>query len=117
MSMSRQLALTPVRAAFFNSNLEVNKWDLIFDFTTSDKKLNYELMDPSEFKLITKELEGFASPPACVFPYPQKYGGTIADDANKHVEKQHDDMMAFSVGVSAKDAAKVLQDKEDELER
>jgi len=39
----------------------VNKWDLIFDFTKDDsgKKLNYQFLDPSEFKLIEKSLEDF----------------------------------------------------------
>ena len=75
----------------------VNKWDLIFDFTTSDKKLNYEIMDPKDFKLISKTVDGMDEEPVQAFPYPQKYGGTIADDANKHEEKQGDDMMAFSI--------------------
>jgi hypothetical protein len=36
------------------------------------------------------------------FPYPQKYGGTIADDANKVYEKSSDDnsMQSFGFNVS-----------------
>lgn len=48
-----------------------------------------------------------------MFPYPQKYGGTIADDANKQESKHQDDMMAFSIGVSAKEAEKLVQQKEE----
>jgi Tubulin binding cofactor C len=95
---------------------QVNKWDLIFDFTTSEKKLNYQLMDPADFTLVTKEVEGMDEQPVRVFPYPQKYGGTVADDANKH-EVKDEHMMAFSIGVSAKDAAKLVQAKEEELEK
>lgn len=91
----------------------MNKWDLIFDFTTSEKKLNYELMDPAEFRMITKEIEGIEAKPVQVFPYPQKYGGTMADDANKQESKHQDDMMAFSIGVSAKEAEKLVQQKEE----
>lgn len=44
--------------------LDVNKWDLIFDFTKKDdSKLNYEFLNPSEFHLITKELEDFSEKP------------------------------------------------------
>ena len=53
------------------------------------------MLDPSEFKIITKEVEGIDAKPVMPFPYPQKYGGSLADDANKHEEKQHDNMMAF----------------------
>jgi hypothetical protein len=35
------------------------------------------------------------------FPYPQKYGGTIADDANKVYEKSDDNsMQSFGFNVS-----------------
>lgn len=63
-------------------NIDANKWDLIFDFTKDDSKLNYEFLDPSEFRIITKELEGFEERPVAPFAYPEKYGGNIADDAN-----------------------------------
>ena len=39
--------------------IEVNKWDLIFDFTKDESKRNFEFLDPSEFKMITKELDDF----------------------------------------------------------
>lgn len=36
-----------------------NKWELIFDFTTNEsgEKKNYELLDPSEFSIVRKELD------------------------------------------------------------
>jgi hypothetical protein len=37
----------------------VNKWDLIFDFNKKDSGLNFKFLDPSEFKIISKEIEGF----------------------------------------------------------
>ena len=82
--------------------LGLNKWDLIFDFTTDDKKKNYEFLDPSEFKLIKKDIDGMDEKASDVpfFPYPKKYGGTLADDANKHEVKGEEDMMAFSIHTS-----------------
>lgn len=38
--------------------LDVNKWDLIFDFTKDDKKLNYAFVPPSEWSIIEKSVEG-----------------------------------------------------------
>lgn len=92
---------------------ENNKWDLIFDFTTKDSGKNFEFLDPSEFTQISKELEGDYPNPVAPFSTPQRYGGTIADDVNKHVPSQHDDgMMAFSIHTSAKDAAQVVEAQE-----
>ena len=48
----------------------VNKWDLIFDFNKKDSGLNYQFLDPSEFHIVTKEIEGFEQRPVVVFPYP-----------------------------------------------
>lgn len=48
----------------------VNKWDLIFDFTKGETKDNYKFLEPSQFKIITKEIEGFEERPVLVFPYP-----------------------------------------------
>lgn len=85
---------------------KVNKWELIFDFTTKDSGKNYEFLDPSEFSLITKELDGdFAGvPPAHVFPYPARFGGTLSDDAPAQSHAHDDNMMAFSITTSAKAA-------------
>ena len=52
--------------------------------------------------------------PVTAFPYPQRYGGTIADDANKEFE-QKDDMMAFGFGVSQAEAQKMMEQKEAEV--
>jgi hypothetical protein len=89
---------------------QMNKWDLIFDFTTKDSGKNYEFLDPSEFSMVTKTLEGDYPAPIAPFPTPQRYGGTLLDDANQRAVPQHDDgMMAFSIHTSAKDAAKVVE--------
>ena len=63
-----------VKAVGFDVN--VNKWDLIFDFTTNEGGANYEHLDPSKFQIIRKEVEGIDAEPVLVFPYPEKYGGT-----------------------------------------
>ena len=65
--------------------IDVNKWDLIFDFTKDESgaSKHYNLLDPSEFHIITKEVEGVEAKPVMPFPYPQKYGGSLADDANQ----------------------------------
>lgn len=59
-----------------------NKWDLIFDFTKqASGDLNFQVMDPSEWSLDNKQIEGFDGEGDVVFPYPERYGGTIANDA------------------------------------
>jgi hypothetical protein len=51
---------------------DVNKWELIFDFTTdeSGQKKNFAHLDPSEFKIVEKAVEGIEAKPVLVFPYP-----------------------------------------------
>lgn len=65
-------------------DVTANKWDLIFDFTKDDAKLNYEFLDPSEFSIVTKELHDLEGSPAPVAPFavPQKYGGILDDEIN-----------------------------------
>jgi hypothetical protein len=48
----------------------VNKFDLIFDFTKNDQKLNYSFVAPEDFKVIQKTLDGFDQKPVLVFPLP-----------------------------------------------
>ncbi len=45
--------------------VDVNKWDLIFDFTKdeSGKKLNFSILDSSEFQIVSKTIEGFDEKP------------------------------------------------------
>ena len=94
------------QAASVGFDTTVNKWDLIFDFTKGETKDNYQFLDPSQFKIITKEIEGFEEKPVLVFPYPQKYGGSLADDANEGLANYNEGMLAFSITTSANDAAK-----------
>jgi len=49
-----------------NAGLEVNKWDLIFDFTTKDSGTNFEFLPPEQFKVEVKELEGLEGDPKAV---------------------------------------------------
>jgi hypothetical protein len=90
----------------------VNKWDLIFDFNKEDNKQNFSFLDPSEFKIISKEIEGIDEQPVVVFPFPQKYGGSLADDANAGLANHNDGLMAFSITTSAADAAKRVEEAE-----
>lgn len=48
-----------------------------------------------------------------VFPYPERYGGTINDDADFHEHGKDDKMMAFGIEVSQKDAANKVQEVEE----
>ena len=38
-------------AAAAELNTEVNKWDMVFDFTSKSEGLNFSVMDPSEWSL------------------------------------------------------------------
>ena len=44
-------------------DVTTNKWDLIFDFTKDDAKLNYEFLDPAEFYTVTKEIPDLEGSP------------------------------------------------------
>lgn len=60
-----------------------NKWDLIFDFTKDDSgKTNFAHIEPSEFRIVEKSVDGMDSRPVVVFAYPARYGGTLPDDIN-----------------------------------
>lgn len=48
-----------------------------------------------------------------VFPYPERYGGSMANDAVESNEKK-DNMMSFGFNVSQKDAEKQLQQEDEE---
>ena len=62
--------------------------------------------------MITKELDDFEQKAVQVFPVPERYGGTIADDANFQDHGKDENMMAFSIDVSQKDAAKKVEEEE-----
>lgn len=111
-NMPHKLALIQViNTIVLILTLEVNKWDLIFDFTKDDNKRNFEFLDPSEFKIIIKQLDDFEQKAVQVFDIPERYGGTIADDANfQDHGKDESDMMAFSIDTSMKDAAKKVEE-------
>lgn len=79
----------------------MNKWDLIFDFTKTENKLNYSFVEPANFATITKTLDDCEEQPKFVFPLPKKYGGTLDDDANKQSAHADDSMLAFSITTSA----------------
>ena len=56
-----------VKAAGFDATC--NKWDQVFDFTKKDAGLNYNLLDPTQFAIMKKELEG-ESEAVVSFGYP-----------------------------------------------
>ena len=93
------------------THIGVNKWEQIFDFTKDDsgRKMNFELLDPSEFKMISKSVDGIVEQPVKAFPYPARYGGTVADDANFGEHKNDNNMMAFSIHTSQADAQKQVE--------
>lgn len=44
--------------------VDVNKWDMIFDFTKDEQKLNYSFVDPADFQIVSKSIEGVEEKPA-----------------------------------------------------
>jgi hypothetical protein len=58
--------------------LDVNKWELIFDFTKDEngEKKNFEHLDPSEFEFVEKRVDGEEVDPIRAIPYPKRFGGT-----------------------------------------
>jgi hypothetical protein len=62
--------------------------------------LNYSFVEPENFKIIEKAVPEIDSKPVLVFPLPQRYGGTIPDDANLQNEKKDDGLHAFGFNVN-----------------
>jgi hypothetical protein len=60
MSKFKLLALILVRNKSINKmTIDDNKWELIFDFTKDESGLkNFSLLNPSEFEIITKTVDG-----------------------------------------------------------
>lgn len=83
-----------------NLNIEENKWNLIFDFTKKQEGSNFLIGEPKDWKMESIKLDGFSEPPACVFLYPQRYGGTVPDDAKFGTEDET--MQQFGVEDMAK---------------
>ena len=54
-------------------------------------------MEPSDWKIVSKSVEDLPDQTEAVFPYPQKYGGTIDDDINKDKGNENSEMMAFDI--------------------
>jgi hypothetical protein len=91
---------------------DINKWDLIFDFTKQESgELNYSIIDPKDWKMEYIPVEGIDAHPVTAFPYPVRYGGTIPDDAYFGEDKD-EKMETFDIKTSAADAAKQVQKKE-----
>jgi hypothetical protein len=59
--------------------------------------VHFSLLDPAEFTMQSKELEGVEGNSDLVFPYPVRYGGTVPDDLNLQGEKKDSGEMAFSI--------------------
>ena len=100
-------------AAASGLNSDENKWDLIYDFTDTnpdgDKQIHFNILDPSEFSIIEKRVEGMEANPVQCFPLPQKYGGT-AQDNDPNVKS---DEMVFDIKTTtAADAQKIFDEQE-----
>jgi hypothetical protein len=74
---------------------------MLFDFTENSdpSKKNFQILDPSQFSILERPIEGIAQKPTLVFPYPQRYGGTVDDDAK--FESKEEGMQAFDIKTSS----------------
>ena len=77
-----------------------NKWDLIFDFTKKKSGSNFSIGDAKDWKIERIQVEGLEEVKDAVFPYPQKYGGTVPDGAK--FGSADDTMQQFGVEDMAK---------------
>jgi len=68
---------------------------MIFDFTTNSEGLNFSVMEPSEWQMHRKSIDGVEQSPVEVFPYPERYGGTISDNVRFTSSADDANMMAF----------------------
>ena len=93
---------------------EINKWDLIFDFTKQESgELNYSIIPPADWKLKNTTIDGVDGPAECAFSYPVRYGGTIPDDA--YFGEQDKGMKTFDITkTSQKDVEKEMMKKKIE---
>jgi len=87
---------------------ELNKWDLVFDFTETDdagnKIDNFHTLDPSKFSIVNLPIEGFDAP-ASQLPLPKKFGGELEDnDPTMMGSHGLDGMSEFKLGTSAAEA-------------
>lgn len=100
-------------------NTEVNKWNMIFDFTTNASgNLNFAVMNPSEWSLVFKKVESQPDEqPEVAFAFPVRYGGTIPDDA-KFASSAEDSngMMAFGFDHSQAQAQLKASEMQKQIE-
>lgn len=51
---------------------------MLFDFTENESGTkNFSIIEPAEFSILEKPVEGMAQKPTLVFPYAERYGGTL----------------------------------------
>ena len=96
-------------------DFEINKWDLIFDFTPQESgTLNYSFVEPKDWSMNKFPVDGMKEQPVVAFAYPVRYGGKIPDDAyfgeDKNVDKGG--MIAFDIKTSANAAAQFAENQE-----
>lgn len=86
----------------------VNNWDKVFNFTdtneTGEKLVHHKLLEPSEFQIIDKPVEGFDQPLVNPFAVPQRYGGTAPDNDLT----QHEGDGTFDIRTTSKEQAEEL---------
>lgn len=75
-------------------------------------------MAPENWSLHSKSVEGLPDQTQPVFPYPHKYGGTIADDANKDKANENTGgMMAFDIrNTNQHEAEAMMQQLQEQQE-
>lgn len=91
---------------------KVNKWNQVFDFTKQeDGTLNYKIIDPKEFKIITpkdiKEDIELKEQGDWIFELPIDFGGTLPNEYKGH----KDSLMAFDITTGAEAAQKAYETK------
>lgn len=72
---------------------------MFYDFTEDESKKNFQPLDPAEFRIIERPIEGVQQKPTLVFPYPQRYGGTVDD--NVKFESKEEGMKTFDIKTSS----------------
>jgi len=68
---------------------------MIFDFTTKADGNNFSIVDPADWLIHNKTVDGMEEEPVMPFAYPQRYGGTIADDAKFKSSAEDEGLKAF----------------------
>ena len=61
---------------------ELNKWELIYDFTKKDED-NFAVIPPEEWSVDMRTIPDVEGEPEMCFAYPERYGGTQTNELPK----------------------------------